>query len=1041
MKNMRIYTYKNAIQLEKSEYWDELKKHPHFCSSEVLSIGMKNFYGRKNFSCLSTIDKLINVIFPTWMATNNEVKRYKDISKYINELDNDKIESNIIYTFKKNKRNVLEAIKYIFETEDIIKESGYDTDIFNSLEVKSSYILDTFKTYILKNIIEQVSYKDYWRPDWIIDNYTENSLNNAIHECNIIEIKNIVKKVYNLKKSPHSTETSIRLFEDLFDKFGKYNPKRSILNDLGCEKDKLLTILGYSDIELEYIRNNTIYKENNYSFDKIVIHGLYRFKPIHIRLIKELESAGYEVIVLNCYNDDYKKVYSCWNELYINFSKVFPISSIKQSLEDDVTHRNIGILFGDLVEGKKINIDKTIKYEDVSNNLNINYQHKFDIFNEKDNYSKDDLLLIRNDKSKYSESVNMIIDDLIQNSKLFLQYNSTMEFVNYVSKIFDLTKDTKEKRHIGKMKEQFYGVNGTEMNKIFNVFYPDEFGVKPFLSYPIGQFILSLYNMWDIKQNRVILNNVDLIECLNLEVWHQIIPIKIYDKIKDYIGLDKEINGLSVNDFLTRIDNIINLKKHNYIKDLEKFSFFNIDIEALEKFKQVILNIERIACRIFESSDNQTSQEHYSKMIKILNDEKEWKELSSEEKKLIKEIDNRLDSISEDEEKSDLDTIKDTLSFYLANDIGSDINWLVRDLDQIEGDILSEAARAKKSELDIKCYHYSLISNENMLENNLEILPWPLTKEFILNKDLLNLFESIIGNNVKYKRCLLFQGLYYLIYDPIIKLKLSYIKNDGDNINSPYYLLNQIVDVIDYSEKDFYYNPLVLNYKDFYYVSEKSNLNKTWDVKASEVMSCCPRKFMYSYGLDNPSEQYLDEIQVKMYFGRIINRIIINEWNEINNNYSIDSKLKVKTIKEKISSTEFYQKIKEYLGEYINISELKSIIDTQYNYLIENNMKVNFDEQLINCWNKKVGEYDLFKLPNGTPIYIPNRIKFINSNYSEYINKYLLHQNEGLDLKKSKNGRTILDKYKVSKYICMYCSFKNICLYSNRINAQNILKD
>ncbi|MGN2370183.1 hypothetical protein ACTFJW_08980 [Clostridium cagae] len=600
----------------------------------------------------------------------------------------------------------------------------------------------------------------------------------------------------------------------------------------------------------------------NLNYKSIVFHGLYRLQPIHIRLFKELENAGYEVILLNCYNGEYKRTYSFWIDLYKSLINLFNITNrnIKMDKVDGVNHRSIGTIIGNLIEGKDTEGCFLIGRSSIGQDLNVDVSDIKEIFKNDQKYSIKELLGMEKKCPQYADTIKGIIAHLIKKSNLFVKYNSTMQFVECVSGIFDQTMSGQGKHKISAMKEQFYGAKGTEMNNIFQVFYPDEFGVKPFLSYPIGQFILALYNMWDVSNNQLILNNIDLMECLNLDVWKGISPNMVYEKVKAYIGLEKENTGLTIDEFLHRIDKLAEKQriKSDWVEDkLDNLSFFYINENKYKEFKNVINNIDKIAKKIFLDTKKQTSKDHYVNMIKVINEEKEWKKLSSEEKKIIDEIDVRLNRISDEEEKTDLDTVRDTLTFYLSNSIGSDINWLVRDLDQIEGDILSEAARAKKCKLQEKCYHYSMLSNENMTESDLQELPWPLTKEFVVSKEKAELFHIINRNNVKYKRCLLFQGLYYLIDNPLIKLKLSYIEYENDRKYTPYYLINHLMNIIDYSDKDHFYNNLIEQ------VSLPILINEKWNIKAKKVMLCCQKKFMYSYGLDNPSEQYNNEIQVK----------------------------------------------------------------------------------------------------------------------------------------------------------------------------------
>ncbi len=63
------------------------------------------------------------------------------------------------------------------------------------------------------------------------------------------------------------------------------------------------------------------------------------------------------------------------------------------------------------------------------------------------------------------------------------------------------------------------------------------------------------------------------------------------------------------------------------------------------------------------------------------------------------EIKNQIIHIDDETNKTDLNTIKDTMAYYLDSKEGTDINWLVRDFEQLEGDILSEAANYKNNTL------------------------------------------------------------------------------------------------------------------------------------------------------------------------------------------------------------------------------------------------------------------------------------------------------------------------------------------------------
>lgn len=1071
---MRIYGYKNVTQLEKSKFWGEIKGMPHFCVAEVLTVGMKNFYGREKFTVLSTIDMLTSIVFQEWCSVSNDIKRYKDISLYVNDLKDKNVNPNLLNALSKNKRNLLEAVKYLFETEEIVVNEKVNKDILYDLGNASNEVQDVFKNNIFKEILNSLDLadnKEHWRPDWVQEKWINHQLPTVLRKCIIEEIRKNMSKI-NQDIGVVSEDALLKDFENLFNSFGQYEPSEKILKKYKCDKEEVLKKMGYSREEIEYLRKQ-VYETRDYSqYNKLIFHGIYRLKPIHVKLFKELEKAGFEVILLNCYNSEFKKVYGFWKTFYREIIKMFEVTSSNIVFDDTdgTNHRKIGTKIGQIIEGKDISLQEKIQRSDIAEDFKYEVRKLVKLFEDNREYTTDSLLKYAQENAEYKDIVVEIIKYLTKRSKVFIEYDSTMQFVQYVSERFDETKDSNGKRHIGMMKEQFYGANGTDMNSIFQVFYPDEFGQKPFFSYPIGQFILSLYNMWDTRSDSLIINDTDLIECLNLDGWIMESPHQVYEKIRFYIGLEKEKKGLSVEQFIDRIDTLICIKKNNKEKKgtleaIERITALSLSEEQYENFKQVIYTIERIANKIFKGKNKKLkSKDHYLKMIATLNEERGWKQLSGEEKKILDEIEQRLLANEEDEIETDLDTIKDTLTYYMKHNIGNNISWLVRDLDQIEGDILSEAARVKKIESQEKCYHFALLSNENMLDTTESKLPWPLTEDFVSNKENITLMNVVTKNNVKYKRCLLFQGLYYLINDTKIKLKLSYIRYQDDKIHTPYYLLEQLLDIIQYKEDSKELGEIILK-KETNQCNHEIDIS--WDKKAKEIMSCCPYKFMYSYGLKMPPEQYTNELQVKFYCGMLIKNWIIKYAIKVKKEYpNLEDEKFIEVVDAWVNGAsdkliKFYNEqqteikkeirtlpdtITEMLGAYLVSAEVTKLINNNYIYLLEQRIFnkldkakekycVNMDVQLNGYWYKKTQEYELFKNEK-MPIQIKKRIDYKNDG-DKYINEFLLNKNEGMYF----NKFGTIGEYKIMEDICKYCSFKETCLYSYRADAKYLLRE
>lgn len=88
----------------------------------------------------------------------------------------------------------------------------------------------------------------------------------------------------------------------------------------------------------------------------------------------------------------------------------------------------------------------------------------------------------------------------LPNSVQIREYASMMEFVDDVPNI----------RQGG---YTLYSANFTAANAVLREYYPEEFGERKILSYPIGQFISTLNQMWDEQLQQITLTEDQLIDC------------------------------------------------------------------------------------------------------------------------------------------------------------------------------------------------------------------------------------------------------------------------------------------------------------------------------------------------------------------------------------------------------------------------------------------------------------------------------------------------------------------------------------------------
>ena len=98
-------------------------------------------------------------------------------------------------------------------------------------------------------------------------------------------------------------------------------------------------------------------------------------------------------------------------------------------------------------------------------------------------------------------------------------------------------------------------------------------------------------------------------------------------------------------------------------------------------------------------------------------------ELDEEMHTVIERLLTRLEE-SDLPENGTFNSLKHTMSYYLNQDenIARGAHWIVRNFDQIDGDILRSATQ----DPDKVCYHFCCLSDKDICSGRDERLPWPL---------------------------------------------------------------------------------------------------------------------------------------------------------------------------------------------------------------------------------------------------------------------------------------------------------------------------
>lgn len=686
---LKIFTYQNPYKINETSFWDEIAEYPHLCVSQTLVEGMKKHYGREAFWCIDTIEAFINDFYKAWTDhPENNIKQYISLTNQIEQIQ----KNNTKKAMKFNQKEVHEAIRFLMELNLEIEKFNQET----------------------------------------------------LSEEQVI----LLKFANNLKKHEAWSilaQMETQTFEEVKDSFlvlltQELEREQKINNGTGRAKRENEKRTKFIESILEDYTNEITTKV----IKGIVFHGIHQFTPIILKLVRQLESLGIEVVFLFNYDSQYKNIFNTWDKVY-RWTNV-KISTDKYDNSFLSVKNDLGKAIGGMLEGE-------VKDWDFS-------------------------------------------------GVEFYKYENLTAFADEISNKYELASKDKDgnrdyKNALARMNEQFYASNNEAINNILQAYFPEQFGDRHFLSYPIGQFILSLYNMWDDKEKTLKISSNLLKECLSVNffrVEEQPTPLEIYTKIELYFKDIETIDHFRsrLHELIERVRKIELNQENEFYRELRSFSFFNVKYSELQYFGKVIHDLYEITRQVF-GSDNSgfvNYKNHYKNLIEIISNKSSTSSLVSEkEKEFVESIKKQFENLDELEIEGTIEDLKETIHFYLnRKNIQNSANWIVRNFEQIDGGILlSRKGKGKKNK-----YHIAMLSDEKMKVNLNDRLSWPLTKKFFdAYQDEVTDLEIILtslneyGNFLRYS---LFYATYYLDNDLI----LSYVENSEREKDKPYFLLEMI---------------------------------------------------------------------------------------------------------------------------------------------------------------------------------------------------------------------------------------------------------
>lgn len=481
--------------------------------------------------------------------------------------------------------------------------------------------------------------------------------------------------------------------------------------------------------------------------DSIVIHGVHQFSPMILQTL-EIVAKYKRVVLLFNYQQQYKNVYQTWIDVYSSFDLPIKSQFINEFKPNPLLLNSYeGNLLADrmanLIEGRPEDNDSEAPFE-------------------------------------------------------IMEFDNNTEFASYVAKVFEDAMKSQKKDQHGKrstlyyMKEQFYAANNS-VNNILKIYYPDQFGERHFLTYPIGHFFLSITNMWNPDEGGIRIENMnDIVECLNSGFVKENIPGSLYaifNKTKEFFIRAESIDKIV--DLLGKLKKRIakSEKDENEKRTGRRLIYFDVTADEIDSLVDALEQLNKITKVFYE--DFEDSENNFKKFYKKIKEFLETRLLEAEDledefRDVVKRVLIRLEEVDNIDTSGSFDVLKETMSYYLKQESkkGLSANWIVRDFEQIDGDILKSQHQYKDT-----VYHFACLSDNDMNVTNRDRFPWPLDVNFFeVAQDPIDWkYQVYVKSRREYKNFKRYALIYGLQFNRV-KFKLSYVKNVDDKENEMFYL-------------------------------------------------------------------------------------------------------------------------------------------------------------------------------------------------------------------------------------------------------------
>lgn len=621
-------------------------------------------------------------------------------------------------------------------------------------------------------------------------------------------------------------------------------------------------------------------REAKTDVERVYFRGVKRNCAMIVKAINMLEEACVQPNELRCSNPESKDIAQfcdVWSEMRDEDVATFELHQAFEKLKDSATlRRTLNEVFGQSVSTKILlhgfyfisplqerffRLLEDCGYQLVflfpyDSQYPVAVQNWAEAYTEK--YGFDGEQLWRKSGTPILNPIGEMLEGRLEtavpNKVSICRYRNTIEFAQAIK----ADKDNGV---------AVYSPASKEANSILKEFYPEEYGERKLLSYPVGQFLIALHSIWD-DDDGIAKISPDQLREIFASGWLTSSGVSSREYVRDLEAILPYFDDCETipqwKNRLLFLQNVIDNAVEPFRKKglgsedarwievmgnpLAHFSMFSIEPDRLFEVTALVENIAQIAEELFSGSHGTSIAKHMSKLSLLVRSGRPAKDLLAEESVVIQELINAIDRLRSKNLDCEAGDIASAIRLYLSGDLSDEeidsdrLVGMVYPLSQIDAAATKHGGKI----------HVCLNDGDNM-PGTMKMLYWPLDLIALENccdqrdNKLLNLVVLNCKNTPINNRYFMFSAFHNE------EITLSWIEEMGakKKTPSPYILmLQETGQTVSAVETEYLSleavtttssaSPIVSEFK----ISH--NLPK--DVRIDYAV--CPLKYLYSYVLD-----------------------------------------------------------------------------------------------------------------------------------------------------------------------------------------------